>query len=108
MNVCSAFAFTPAAIMSEAKVCRHSWRVIGVHLRSFHAFTARALTVLGSNALLSSAAKTRRWTAQGGSRELATQVAVWGVPAGLVGGRLYYLATTRRLKLVSTPAAAGT
>jgi prolipoprotein diacylglyceryltransferase len=36
----------------------------------------------------------RRWTAQGGSRELATHVAVWGVPAGLVGGRLYSLATS--------------
>ncbi len=36
----------------------------------------------------------RRWAAQGGDRELATQVAVWGVPAGLVGGRLYYLATS--------------
>jgi prolipoprotein diacylglyceryl transferase len=36
----------------------------------------------------------RRWEAEGGSRELATQVAVWGVPAGLVGGRLYYLATS--------------
>jgi prolipoprotein diacylglyceryl transferase len=35
-----------------------------------------------------------RWTAQGGDRELVTPVAVWGVPAGLVGGRLYYLATS--------------
>jgi prolipoprotein diacylglyceryl transferase len=36
----------------------------------------------------------RRWGAEGGSRELPLQVAVWGVPAGLIGGRLYYLATS--------------
>jgi prolipoprotein diacylglyceryl transferase len=36
----------------------------------------------------------RRWAAQGGSRELVYDVALWGFPAGIVGGRLYYLATT--------------
>jgi prolipoprotein diacylglyceryl transferase len=36
----------------------------------------------------------RRWEAQGGSRELVYDVALWGFPAGLVGGRLYFLATT--------------
>jgi prolipoprotein diacylglyceryl transferase len=36
----------------------------------------------------------RRWEAQGGSRELVYDVALWGFPAGIVGGRLYYLATT--------------
>jgi prolipoprotein diacylglyceryl transferase len=36
----------------------------------------------------------RRWEAQGGDRELPMQVALWGVPAGLIGGRLYYLATS--------------
>jgi prolipoprotein diacylglyceryl transferase len=36
----------------------------------------------------------RRWEAQGGSRELVYDVALWAFPAGLVGGRLYYLATT--------------
>jgi prolipoprotein diacylglyceryl transferase len=36
----------------------------------------------------------RRWVAQGGSRELVYDVALWGFPAGIVGGRLYYLATT--------------
>jgi prolipoprotein diacylglyceryl transferase len=35
-----------------------------------------------------------RWAAQGGARELVNDVALWGVPAGLIGGRLYYLATT--------------
>ncbi|HEY6695141.1 MAG TPA: prolipoprotein diacylglyceryl transferase [Solirubrobacteraceae bacterium] len=36
----------------------------------------------------------RRWVAQGGSRDLVYDVALWGFPAGIVGGRLYYLATT--------------
>jgi prolipoprotein diacylglyceryl transferase len=36
----------------------------------------------------------RRWESQGGSRDLVYDVALWGFPAGLVGGRLYYLATT--------------
>jgi prolipoprotein diacylglyceryl transferase len=36
----------------------------------------------------------RRWAARGGSQELVYDVALWGVPAGIVGGRLYFLATT--------------
>jgi prolipoprotein diacylglyceryl transferase len=37
---------------------------------------------------------TRLWEARGGSRELVQDVATWGFPAGLVGGRLYHLATS--------------
>jgi prolipoprotein diacylglyceryl transferase len=36
----------------------------------------------------------RRWEAVGGSRELVGDVALWGFPAGLIGGRLYFLATS--------------
>jgi prolipoprotein diacylglyceryl transferase len=36
----------------------------------------------------------RRWEALGGSRELVYEVALWAFPAGLVGGRLYFLATS--------------
>jgi prolipoprotein diacylglyceryl transferase len=32
----------------------------------------------------------RRWEAQGGSRSTVYDVAKWGFPAGLVGGRLYF------------------
>ena len=35
-----------------------------------------------------------RWERQGGSGELVHDVAMWGFPAGLVGGRLYHLATS--------------
>jgi prolipoprotein diacylglyceryl transferase len=47
------------------------------------------LAVLAAVAITS-----RRWEAQGGSRELVQDVALWGFPAGLVGGRLYFLATS--------------
>jgi prolipoprotein diacylglyceryl transferase len=36
----------------------------------------------------------RRWQARGGSRALVEEVAMWGFPAGLLGGRLYFLATS--------------
>ncbi|MHB8491620.1 MAG: prolipoprotein diacylglyceryl transferase [Solirubrobacteraceae bacterium] len=36
----------------------------------------------------------RRWEAKGGSRELVYEAALWGFPAGLVGGRIYFLATS--------------
>ncbi|HEY4897607.1 MAG TPA: prolipoprotein diacylglyceryl transferase family protein, partial [Solirubrobacteraceae bacterium] len=36
----------------------------------------------------------RRWEAKGGQRELVYEVALWGYPAGLIGGRLYFLATS--------------
>jgi prolipoprotein diacylglyceryl transferase len=36
----------------------------------------------------------RRWAARGGDATLPQEIAVWGVPAGLIGGRLYFLATS--------------
>ncbi|MBV9838765.1 MAG: prolipoprotein diacylglyceryl transferase [Solirubrobacterales bacterium] len=36
----------------------------------------------------------RRWERLGGSRELVYEVAMWGFPAGLIGGRIYFLITT--------------
>ena len=38
----------------------------------------------------------RRWVARGGQRGVVYDVAVWAVPFGLVGGRLYHLATDWR------------
>jgi prolipoprotein diacylglyceryl transferase len=35
-----------------------------------------------------------RWERQGGEPTLVQEVALWGVPAGIVGGRLYFLATS--------------
>jgi prolipoprotein diacylglyceryl transferase len=36
----------------------------------------------------------RRWQWQGGDRGLVREVALWGFPAGIIGGRLYFLATS--------------
>jgi len=36
----------------------------------------------------------RRWEARGGDRQLVYDVALWGFPAGVVGGRLYFIATS--------------
>ena len=36
----------------------------------------------------------RRWNAQGGDGDLVYDVALWGFPAGVIGGRLYFLATS--------------
>ena len=36
----------------------------------------------------------RRWRAQGGDPRLVDEVAVWGVLGGLIGARLYFLATS--------------
>ncbi|ORV19146.1 prolipoprotein diacylglyceryl transferase [Mycobacterium celatum] len=39
----------------------------------------------------------RRWEARGGERGVIYDIALWAVPFGLVGGRLYHLATDWRL-----------
>jgi prolipoprotein diacylglyceryl transferase len=36
----------------------------------------------------------RRWGARDGHRDLVYEVALWGFPAGIIGGRLYFLATS--------------
>jgi len=36
----------------------------------------------------------RRWTAVGGARSLVSDVALWAVPAGIIGGRIYFDITT--------------
>jgi prolipoprotein diacylglyceryltransferase len=36
----------------------------------------------------------RRWERVGGHRDLVSEVALWGFPAELLGGRLYFLATS--------------
>ncbi len=36
----------------------------------------------------------RRWRAAGGDPELVTEIALWVVPAGIIGGRIYFDVTT--------------
>ena len=64
----------------------------GLHLGPLDVRIYGLLYVVGVIAAI--AITTRRWEHQGGSRELVREVALWGFPAGLIGGRLYYLATS--------------
>jgi prolipoprotein diacylglyceryl transferase len=64
----------------------------GLHLGPLfiHAYgLAYALAVMAAVAIT-----VRRWAAVGGQRELVYEVALCGFPAGLLGGRLYFLATS--------------
>jgi prolipoprotein diacylglyceryl transferase len=64
----------------------------GVHIGPvfIHAY-GLAYVLAVSAAILVTA---RRWEARGGDRALVHEVALWGFPAGLLGGRLYFLATS--------------
>jgi prolipoprotein diacylglyceryl transferase len=58
-------------------------------------FTVHVYGLCYALAVIAAVAITRRrWEAEGGSRELVYDVALWAFPAGIVGGRLYFLATT--------------
>ena len=60
----------------------------GFHLGPFfvHAYgIAYVFAVLGAILVTS-----RRWEAVGGRRELVQQCALWGFPAGVIGGRIYF------------------
>jgi prolipoprotein diacylglyceryl transferase len=64
----------------------------GLHLGPFfiHAYgVAYAFAILAAVLIT-----TRRWHARGGDRDLVYEVALWGVPAGIIGGRLYFVATS--------------
>jgi prolipoprotein diacylglyceryl transferase len=77
-------AWLPAAIPSP------STNVVHVGPFTVHIYgLCYVLAVLAAVAITR-----RRWAARGGSPELVYDVALWGVPAGIVGGRLYFLATT--------------
>jgi len=45
----------------------------------------------------------RRWVARGGTRGEITDLAIWGVPFGLVGGRLYHVITDYQLYFPDNP-----
>jgi prolipoprotein diacylglyceryl transferase len=56
----------------------------------FHAYgLAYVVAVIAAVAIT-----VRRWEAKGGERDLVYEVALFGFPAGIIGGRLYFLATS--------------
>jgi prolipoprotein diacylglyceryl transferase len=67
----------------------------GFHVGPFDVHVYGLMYVL---ALVAAVAITvRRWEAVGGSRSLVYEVAAWGFPAGIVGGRLYFDLTSSNL-----------
>ena len=64
----------------------------GVHLGPLFVHAYGLMYVLGVAAAI--ALTVRRWERHGGRRELVYDVARWGFPAGLLGARLYNLATS--------------
>jgi prolipoprotein diacylglyceryl transferase len=64
----------------------------GIHAGPFDIRVYGLLYIVGLLAAIAITA--RRWERVGGSRELVSEVALWAFPAGLVGGRLYFLATS--------------
>src|SRR4051812_40081569 len=64
----------------------------GLHLGPLFVHAYGLAYIVGITAAIAIAA--RRWEARGGSRPLVQEVALWGVPAGIIGGRLYFLATS--------------
>jgi prolipoprotein diacylglyceryl transferase len=64
----------------------------GLHIGGFE---LHAYGVCYVFAVLAAVALTRRrWARAGGDPALVETIALWGFPAGLIGGRLYYLITT--------------
>lgn len=58
-------------------------------------FFLHAYGVLYAVAVIAAVVITRRrWAARGGDPELVDEVALWGFPAGLIGGRLYHVVTS--------------
>jgi prolipoprotein diacylglyceryl transferase len=66
--------------------------VSGIHLGPLFLHFYGLMYVVGI--ALAVAITTRRWAAVGGDRELVYDVLLWGVPAGIIGGRLYFDVTT--------------
>jgi prolipoprotein diacylglyceryl transferase len=64
----------------------------GLHVGPFfvHAYGLAYVAAIVAAVLITR----RRWHARGGEPGLVDEVALWGVPAGLIGGRLYFLATS--------------
>src|SRR3954462_8718519 len=80
----------------QAAIPSPSSNVLDLGPFTFHIYgLCYAIAVLAAGAIVR-----RRWEAQGGSRELVYDVALWEFPAGLIGGRLYFLLTHawRRLR----------
>jgi prolipoprotein diacylglyceryl transferase len=64
----------------------------GIHLGPFAVHVYGLMYAVGVFAAV--ALTSRLWERRGGDRALVGDVALWAFPAGLIGGRLYFLATS--------------
>ncbi|TDD69726.1 prolipoprotein diacylglyceryl transferase [Jiangella aurantiaca] len=67
-----------------------SWDVFGFELRAY------ALCIM-AGIVLAIWLGNRRWLARGGEPGVVADVAVWAVPFGIIGGRLYHVITDNQL-----------
>jgi prolipoprotein diacylglyceryl transferase len=77
-------AVTPAFIPSPSSNAFHVGPLL-VHVYGLMYVLAVAAAILVAR---------RRWRREGGDPDLCYEVAMWGFPAGLIGGRIYFLITT--------------
>jgi prolipoprotein diacylglyceryl transferase len=66
--------------------------VNGIHIGPLDIHVYGLMYVVGIAAAI--IITTRRWRAQGGDPDLVGDVALWSVPAGIIGGRIYFDITT--------------
>lgn len=97
-----------------AQVARHDWAVIptltaylpspssnAIHIGPFQLRLYGLMIALGVWAAVVVAS--RRWMARGGERPDIGTIAVWAVPAGLIGARLYHVITDWNDKYADHP-----
>jgi len=77
----------------RASIPSPSWSQFGVGPLTVHAY---ALCIL-AGIFLAMGMSRRRWVARGGLADDVDAVAVWAVPFGIVGGRLYHVVTDPEL-----------
>src|SRR5260370_9363348 len=66
--------------------------VNGIHIGPLDIHVYGLMYVVGIAAAI--IITTRRWRAQGGDPDLVGDIALWSVPAGIIGGRIYFDVTT--------------
>ena len=84
----------PAALQTEQPIAMRipSPPVSGFHVGPLSVHVYGLMYVIGIS--LAVLIARRRWQAQGGNPALVGDVAVWAVPAGIVGGSIYFDLTT--------------
>ncbi|WAL41587.1 prolipoprotein diacylglyceryl transferase [Brevibacterium sp. BRM-1] len=76
--------------MHAAGIPSPTWSGFSLGPLTIHAY---ALCIL-AGILLALWVTNRRWTARGGTSDDLWSIAVWAIPAGIIGGRLYHVLST--------------